>query len=1135
MVVDVAAWLESLGLGQYAEAFAANDVDATLLPRLTADDLRDLGVASVGHRRRLLDAIAALGEADEPPLAPQAQSDRPIDAVRPAEAERRQLTVMFVDLVGSTALAGQLDPEDMGALIRAYQNAVAGEIMRFEGHIAKYMGDGVLAYFGWPKAHEDEAERAVRAALAVAKTVSALDAPGLTLGGERKERQPLAARVGIATGPVVVGELIGEGAAQEESVVGETPNLAARLQALAEPGAVVVAEGTRRLLGGLFELGDLGLQRVKGFAAPLRAFAVAGEATAEGRFDALRAAAGPTPLVGREQELALLLERFERAKEGEGQVVLLAGEAGIGKSRLVRALREALAAEPHTPLGHFCSPYHANTALYPVMGLLERAAGLRHDDPPERRLDKLEAALAAGTEDVAGAAPVLAELLAIPTAGRYPPLDLSPQQRKQRVFEALLDQLTGLAARSPVLALFEDVHWADPTTLELLGRIIERAQRLPVLALITFRPEFAPPWSGHGHVTALSLGRLGRRQGGAMVERVTGGKALPAEVLEQILLRTDGVPLFVEELTKTVIESGLLRDRGDRYELDGPLPPLAIPATLHDSLLARLDRLAPVKEVAQVAAVIGREFSHALLAAVAPLGDHELEVALDQLVAAELVFRRGEPGDRASYVFKHALVRDAAYESLLRSRRQQLHGRIAAALEERFPDTAVAEPELLARHCAGAGLAEAAARHWQRAAELAVARSANLEAIAHCDEAEAQLRTLPPSPARTLTELEVQLAKGIAIRAGRGYAVPEAERTFLRACELCEELGDQIRLAHGLRGLFGFYYVAGRWLDAAQVAERFRTLAEGLDNRAVQCVRWYVEGATRMYRGAPADAVHCLGEALRLYDERDRETHIRLSGHETGSLISFHLAMAEWLAGMPDRAMRTSEASLEIVRRGARPFSLALVVANGAVLRVLSREWRGAEMLGIEAHAVSVRHGIADFIAYGHLMAGTAIAARGDVLRGLALAREGLVALDRVGWQSVMPMVLARLALVLCASGDKVAATEMATEALRMARANSELIWEAEAMRVLGEVRLAAGTAGAAEVEAEWRKALEVARRQEAKSFELRVAMSLARLWAEQGKRAQAHDLLAPVYDWFTEGFDTPDLKEAKALLDELR
>ena len=696
--MDVGVWLRGLGLGQYEPAFRDNAVDEEVLPELGEGDLEKLGVL-LGHRKKLLKAIAALSGRTVPMAKPVPEpqpggTTASGSVAASSEAERRQLTVMFVDLVGSTELSARLDPEDMGAVIRAYHECCAEVVRRWAGHVAKYMGDGVLAYFGWPQAHEDDAERAVRAGLELVENVAGLDTPA----GE-----DLAARVGVATGVVMVGELIGEGASQEQAVVGETPNLAARLQSLVGPGTVVIAASTRRLLGGLFALNDLGPVRLKGFAEPLAAFRVEGEGGAEGRFEALHGHR-IIPLVGREHELAILLERWSWAKEGDGQVVLLSGEPGIGKSRLLRALRERLTGERYTPLTHFCSPYHTNSALYPVIGLLERAAGFAPEDGAEQRLDRLEALLTRSTDRLHEAVPLVAALLSLPTGRRYPPLELGPQQLKQRTLAILVDQLAGLAAREPVLAMHEDVHWVDPTTLELLDLAIERVRSLPVLIVITYRPEFTPPWSGQAHVTTLPLNRLGRRQGAAIVERITNGKALPGEVLDQIVARTDGVPLFVEELTKTVLESGLLTDVGDRYELAGPLPPLAIPATLHDSLMARLDRLAPVKEVAQTAAVIGREFSHDLLAAVSPLFEVDLSAALDQLVQAELVFRRGMPPD-TTYTFKHALIQDAAYQSLLKSKRQHLHAKIADALKDRFPDIANTEPEVLAHHHTEAGTA----------------------------------------------------------------------------------------------------------------------------------------------------------------------------------------------------------------------------------------------------------------------------------------------------------------------------------------------------------------------------------------------------------------------------------------------
>jgi class 3 adenylate cyclase len=751
--MDIAAWLQGLGLERYLEAFRANDVDADVLRTLTGDDLKELGVASLGHRKKLLEAVAALAApAAGPGFADQtltAEADAP--AAKPREAERRQLTVLFCDLVGSTALSAQLDPEEMGAVIRAYQNAVAGETLRFEGHVAKFMGDGVLAYFGWPQAHEDDAERAVRAGLALVRAVAGLEAGG----------RPLAARIGIATGLVVVGELVGEGEAQERAVVGETPNLAARLQALADPGSVVISQATRRLVGGLFELTDLGPTRVKGFAEPLAAFRVEGEGRADGRFEALHGQR-LTPLIGREHELAMLLERWAWAKEGDGQVVLIAGEPGIGKSRLLRALREQLAGEPHLTLSHFCSPYHTNSALHPIFAQLERAAGIASHDEPADRLAKLEALLGQGTEHLEEAVPLIGALLGIPSGGRYPAPNLSPQRQKQRTLEVLIEQLAGLARDRPVLEQYEDVHWVDPSTLELLDLLVERVRTLPALVVLTYRPDFSPPWIGQSHVTALTMNRLGRRQGAAMVDRVTGGKALPDEILDQILANTDGVPLFVEELTKTVLESGLLTDAGDRYELSGPLPALAIPATLHDSLMARLDRLAPVKEVAQIGAVIGREFSHELLAAVLPLGEAGLTAALDQLVASELIFRRGTPPE-ATYSFKHALVQDAAYESLLKARRQQLHAKIGHVLEEHFPEVAATNPEVLAHHWRGADNLYKAICYLRDAATLAVERSSNREAAAHISVALELVRAQPPSVGRQQTETALRLSLGAAL------------------------------------------------------------------------------------------------------------------------------------------------------------------------------------------------------------------------------------------------------------------------------------------------------------------------------------------------------------------------------------
>ena len=671
--MDVGAWLRDLGLAQYEALFRDNEIEADVLVDLTESDLEKIGLP-LGPRKRVLKAIANLDAtvASSSPVVVAGSAAR-----TPAEdaAERRQLTVMFCDLVGSTALSAGLDPEDMRQVIRAYQNACSGVVARYDGLVAKFMGDGLLAYFGFPRAHEDDAARAVHAGLEIADVVAGL---------QTRAREKLAVRIGIATGLVVVGDLVGQGSAQEQAVVGDTPNLAARLQGLAEPGTVVVAASTRRLLGDRFRLRELGRQAIKGLVAPVEAWVALGVSESEGRFEPSHTAR-LTRLVGREAEATDLLQRQRRAWGGEGQVVLISGEAGIGKSRFSAWLREQVAGEPHTRLRYQCSPYHRDSALYPFVRQLERAAGIAPRESADVRLDKLEKVLGLATDRMNEVTPLIASMLSIPLDQRYPELNLSPAQQRRQTLSALLDQMEGLAHKQPVLMLFEDAHWADATSLEVLDLAVERVRRLPVLLLITFRPEFEAPWKGLPDVATIALGRLDPVQAESLVELVTGGRRLPAEVLVQILAKTDGVPLFVEELTKTVLESGLLIEDSDRYRLNGPLPPLAIPSTLQDSLMARLDRLAAVKEIAQIGAAIGREFSYALLHAVVDHDEPTLKAALAQLEDSELVFRSGE-APAALYTFKHALVQDTAYESLLRSRRQILHRRIAETLRERFRD-----------------------------------------------------------------------------------------------------------------------------------------------------------------------------------------------------------------------------------------------------------------------------------------------------------------------------------------------------------------------------------------------------------------------------------------------------------------
>jgi class 3 adenylate cyclase len=796
--MDIAVWLRDLGLQQYQALFRENDIGAEILSDLTDADLEKIGV-SLGHRKRLLKAVAALAR---PAAALPAAA--PIPPVADA-AERRQLTVMFSDLAGSTALSARLDPEDMREVIRAYQDACSGAVARYDGFVAKFMGDGVLAYFGFPRAHEEDAERAVRAGLDIAAVVAKL---------ETRANEKLVVRIGIATGIVVVGDLVGQGSAQEQAVVGETPNLAARLQALAEPGAVVIAESTRRLLGGAFELEPLGPRALKGFDAPVPAWAVLREAENVSRFEASRSQR-LTPFVGREHEVALLLDRWRDSSEGEGQVALISGEAGIGKSRILAALRERIGDEPYVRVRYHCSPHFVNDAFYPISSQIWHAAGFVSGEPAAARLDKLEALIARSGLEPIDVAPFLATLLSVPFEGRYSALEMAPSEQKERTIAALIALLEGLTGEGPLLALLEDAHWIDPTSLDVFARLVDRLPNLRALLVITFRPEFTAPWVGRAHVASLQLSRLGRRQALAMVAGVAG-KALPVEVLDEIVAKTDGVPLFVEELAKTVLESGLLREQNGAYVLDRALTPLAIPSTLHDSLMERLDRLAPVKETAQVAAAIGREFSYRLLEAISPIQGAELQDALAQLMAAELIHGRGAPPD-ATYVFKHALVQDTAYGSLLRSRRQRIHADIARALEEKFADQIAAAPATVARHCTEAGLADPAARYWLAAGELALSRSAYAEADRYVDAGLALIPRLPRGTDTQSLELALHVARATALSPLKAYTASETVAAFSAAKRLLDAgVGDDSQRFFVLIGLFMTPYIAARLIQRSR-------------------------------------------------------------------------------------------------------------------------------------------------------------------------------------------------------------------------------------------------------------------------------------------------------------------------------
>jgi class 3 adenylate cyclase/predicted ATPase len=1094
--VEIGVWLRGLGLERYEAAFRDNEIDWEALPKLTAEDLKDLGVVLGSHRRTLLDAIAALhGRTDG-----AAERASPVPA-----AERRQLTVMFCDLVGSTELSSRLDPEDLREVIAVYHRAVAEVVAQFDGFIAKYMGDGVLVYFGYPRAHEDDAERAVRAGLGVIDAVGRLDV---------SSAKPQA-RVGIATGLVVVGDLIGEGSAQEQSVVGETPNLAARLQALAEPNAVVIAPSTRRLVGDLFEYRDLGAVEVRGLAAPVPTWQVLRRSVVASRFEALRGAA-LSPLVGRDEEIDLLLRRWARAKAGDGQVVLISGEPGIGKSRIAAALAGRLHAEPHLRLRYFCSPYHQDSALYPFVDQLERASGFARDDMPAAKLEKLETLLARAAppdEDVA----FLADLLSLPDSERHPLPSLSPQRKKERTLEALIRQLEGLARRQPVVMVLEDAHWIDPTSRELLDLAVERVRSLPVLLIVTFRPEFQPPWTGQPQVSVLTLNRLDRRDRTALVAQIAGGKALPEEVVAQIADRTDGVPLFVEELTKSVLESGV--------------PLVGIPTTLHDSLMARLDRLASVRLVAQIGAAIGREFPYPLLRAVSRLPEDELQAALARLVASELVFQRGTPPD-AVYAFKHALVQDAAHGSLLRGTRQQLHAQIAEALETHSPELVDSQPELLAQHYAEAGLVEKSVASWDKAARRSAARSAIAEAAAQFQKALDQLALLPDTPERQRQELDLRSGLGAVLLAVKGYAAPETGHASARARELWEQLGSPSEFLRVPFGQSRFHAMRGEYDLALRLDEDLLRLSRQRNDSGGLVLGHTSAGNNLWFVGRFASSRSHLEEVLALYDPISHRSLVHQAGYHPQLASQAILGIVLYCLGYPEQASAWSSAAIAEARSLAHPPSLASSLVLGAFPPLLGGD---DSVLGERAEqlvAVTTEQGFAFWGAAGTVYRGWVKVKNGDVAEGISLLRSGSSAYRATGAETAVPYFLALLARACKIAGQVQEAVTRLDDALQIVERTGERWFAAELNRHKGQLLLRQGHTEAAEEL--YCKALSIAREQEAKLWQLRAAASLARLRRDQARPDEARDLLAPVYGWFTEGFDTADLKEAKALLDEL-
>jgi class 3 adenylate cyclase/predicted ATPase len=1026
---------------------------------------------------------------------------------------------MFCDLVGSVALGERLDPEDFRDLLAQYQRLATGTVEAAGGLVARYLGDGILAYFGYPVAHEDDTERAITGGLDLIKAVGELP-----LAPEK-----LRVRIGIATGTVIVGELIHSVQMDQPAVVGGTPNLAARLQAIAEPNTVVIDDRTRRLTGRLFECDDLGMQELKGFAKPLRAWRVLRRSAVDSRFEALHSP--DLPLIGRQEELELLLRRWNQAKSGEGQVVLLSGEGGIGKSRLGAELEVKLQNEPHTRLRYSCSPQHQGTALYPVISQLLRTARIASGDTDEQKFDKLRSLLAVSVKDPADLA-LIADLLSIPTRGRVSQPELSPQARKSQTFSVMAAAIRELASRQPLLMVFEDVQWIDPTSLELAELCVDIAEREKVLILLTSRPGFSPPWADRPHVTYVTLSRLTRSHAVAIIESIAGQASLPQDVLQQILDRTDGVPLFVEELTKTVVEGGLLRFDGEAAALGQ-----TIPSTLQASLLARLDRMSPVREVIQIAAVVGREFSFRLLSAVYHAPGEQLKEALAQLASAELIYRQTD-APTETYKFKHALVQDAAYATLLRPQRKELHARIAKALEEQFPDRAATEPEVLAYHFAQAGMDLHAIRYWQAAGQRATERGSSVEAVAYFDKALALLRTMPESPERDQRELMLLVGRGLPLTAIGSYAAADVGDNYRAAHALCKRMGAAPKIFPVLQGLYRFYLVSAELQMALDTTAQLLDIAEQSGDKNLLMEAHQAQAFSLGFRGELQPAQEHFDKCMKLLDPERFRGRMHLYSTDTATSALSLGALIVWLRGYPDQSAAIRERALARARDVDHPYTLAWMLSNSAVLHQLRGDVARTRHFAEECVALSRQRDFPFWLASGRIMRGWALAQGSEhVAEGIAELRDGLACWSATGAGVYAPYFTCCLAEGLLAAGQPAEGLAPLTEMIAVVQKSGEGWWRPELYRIKGELLKATGRLDedGAGPEHYFRQALELATVQGARSLALRATTSLCWLRARQEENvAKARNSLATLYATFDEGLDTGDLRAARHLLDQL-
>jgi predicted ATPase/class 3 adenylate cyclase len=1117
-MTTIVDWLASIGMSEYAERFHANAIDLSIIGELTEQDLKELEIP-LGHRRKLLRAIADYENPPSSVAAPKGSSDD--------SAQRRQMTVMFCDLVGSTALSATMDPEDMRHVISAYQRCIVDIVGRHQGMVARYTGDGALIYFGYPQAHEDDTVQAVHTGLALIDEI-----PKLDIGiGTR-----LNVNVGIATGTVVVGDIEAtDSGVREHTVVGDTPNLASRLQSVAAPGSVAVCSDTHRLTNGYFEYRDLGAVTVKGWAEPIRVWQPISSRQMESRFEAEHRAHVLSPF-GRDEQIELLMRRWRSATNGEGRAVLLTGEPGIGKSHIAQALEALVQAEPHVTLCYFCSSHHTNSALSPFIRELERAAEFERSDSPATKWSKLEAWLTKYGLPVEHGVALLSSLLSLPPDVRYPLPAMSPQKQKDATLSALLVQLQQMAATQPVLIIFEDVHWIDPTSLDLLALIVERVVNFRILLLITARPEFSPPWPGHAHVSTIPLTRLNRHDGAALVERVTGGKALPDEVLQEILARTDGVPLFVEELTKAVLESGQLQEHRGQYVLGHPLPSLAIPTTLHASLMARLDRLASVRDVAQIGAVIGREFSYELLSAVAALPKAKLDEALEQLVQAELIFRRGTI-PLAVYSFKHALVRDAAYGGLLKTRRAQLHSALATVFEQKFTDVVETQPEILAHHLTEAGLAKKAVQYWLLAGKKAAQRSANLEAIAHLQKGLEAARATAEDRERDRTELDMVMVMGPCLIATQGPAGSDSTAAFTHARALCERLGDPPEY---LQVMFWFTTAS---VMRGQLPLAHETITELLDRAQARGDRPALLNATRgnamilMFMGKIVEAGEMIERAFDAFNDSSEDDRLaaRAAGQDAGVADLALMSWTFWLLGQPDMAVNRINAALQRADTIGHPHSLAYACYYASVLYALCGRPDIAQAHAEKCLNLSEMHGFRQWHGLSRAIRGICATMIDKSSAPLDDVAAALAEYRNAGYELGITALYVLLCPVLLLHDQIDGALEIIERGFAAVHGNSEKIFECELYRLKASALRRTSSADApAQSDAILELALRKAKEQNAKSLELRISHDLAKSWLGQGKGDKAREVLAPICEWFREGAESKDLTEARAVLSKL-